>query len=574
MVDINDKEFRPFGFNITIYIYQHAGGIKIGSRLRIGLLLERDVVPYWAAMAIERIRASEHADIALLILDHGPWDRHRSSSRGSPLYRIHAWYDQARHGNGQDPTVDVGIPPGLERVDRMRLGRREGAPRSLAEGDMSAIKGQDLDVILDIGGVTPIRDLSECSRYGTLSFHPCDGRCYDGRYAGFWEAVDRVPVTGSHVIRVKDGVATVVYRSFSHTITWSEKRNREQVYNKGISFLPRMVEALYRWGEAAIASEERVPLADEEAPSRPAPGNWDILRYVARLAPTNARNIASSITTEEQIAVRYRLGDGIPESFEGFTTLIPPKHLWWADPIVTRQDDDFYIFIEELALPRSRNLGHISVIKVDAEGRYQAPVPVLQRPYHLSYPFVFQHDGRHYMVPESSGARTIELYEAVEFPYRWEHVMDLMKNVHAHDTTLIRRDGRWWMFTNIMENPGAPVDDELFIFHSRDLLSEEWTPHPLNPVVTDVRTARPAGPFCERGGFLYRPSQDCSVCYGYAVNINRVVELSERSYRESLSNRIEPGHFENTTRVHTFSHMKGFTAVDTFFMRSRLRPGR
>ena len=65
--------------------------------------------------------------------------------------------------------------------------------------------------------------------------------------------------------QVKDGVATVVYRSFSHTITWSEKRNREQVYHKGISFLPRMVEALYQRGEAAIASEERVPLVGEAA---------------------------------------------------------------------------------------------------------------------------------------------------------------------------------------------------------------------------------------------------------------------------------------------------------------------
>jgi len=334
------------------------------------------------------------------------------------------------------------------------------------------------------------------------------------------------------------------------------------------------VEGLYHRGEDAITSDELIPLIDGAVPSRPAPGNWDILRYFARLAPMNARNITSSIIYEEQIAVRYRLGDDIPESFEGFTTLIPPKHLWWADPIVTKQDDDFYIFIEELTLPRSRNLGHISVIKVDSEGRYQAPVPVLKRPYHLSYPFIFQHDGRHYMVPESSGAHTIELYEAVEFPYRWEHVMDFMKDVHAHDTTLVRRDGLWWMFTNMMENPGAPVDDELFIFHSQDLLSDEWVPHPMNPVVSDVRTARPAGPFCERDGVLYRPSQDCSICYGHAVNINRVVELNERNYRESLSNRIEPSHFENATRVHTFSHMRGFTAVDTFFMRRRLRPGR
>ncbi len=41
------------------------------------------------------------------------------------------------------------------------------------------------------------------------------------------------------------------------------------------------------------------------------------------------------------------------------------------------------------------NKGHISVIRMDEQGVYSEPVKVLERPYHLSYPFVFEWEGVH-----------------------------------------------------------------------------------------------------------------------------------------------------------------------------------
>ena len=39
------------------------------------------------------------------------------------------------------------------------------------------------------------------------------------------------------------------------------------------------------------------------------------------------------------------------------------------------------------------------------------PVPVFTPPYHTSYPHVFAHAGRLFMIPETSHHRTIDLYE-------------------------------------------------------------------------------------------------------------------------------------------------------------------
>ena len=43
---------------------------------------------------------------------------------------------------------------------------------------------------------------------------------------------------------------------------------------------------------------------------------------------------------------------------------------------------------------------------------------VLKADFHLSYPFVFQHEGRVFMMPEGNSALT--LYESVNFPLEWK----------------------------------------------------------------------------------------------------------------------------------------------------------
>ncbi len=108
-----------------------------------------------------------------------------------------------------------------------------------------------------------------------------------------------------------------------------------------------------------------------------------------------------------------------------------------------------------------------------------------------------------YMVPESREKRVVSLHRAVEFPHRWQLVKNLMEEVDAVDATLLRHEGRWSLFANIVENPGASSFDELFLFSSDDLLTGSWTPHPCNPIVSDVRRARPAGRLFERDGELF-----------------------------------------------------------------------
>ena len=127
---------------------------------------------------------------------------------------------------------------------------------------------------------------------------------------------------------------------------------------------------------------------------------------------------------------------------------------------------------------------------------------VLERPYHLSYPFLFTYDGVTYMIPESSENGAVELYRADSFPDRWRFVRNLIPDIDAADATLVHENGKWWLFANVRQAPGVSPWDELFLFFSDDPVSGRWESHPMNPIVSDCRSARPAGAFIRRGGRL------------------------------------------------------------------------
>jgi hypothetical protein len=185
---------------------------------------------------------------------------------------------------------------------------------------------------------------------------------------------------------------------------------------------------------------------------------------------------------------------------------------------------------------------------------------VLNPGYHLSYPFMFTWRGEHFMIPESVDEARVELYRAVRPPYEWQLEQVLMKDIRLADCTLAELDGKWWMFANSPVH-GASYWDELHLFHAPSPMGP-WTPHRLNPVVSDVRTARPAGGLFQRGRTWYRPSQDSSGGYGSATNIQRIVRLDEHWYEEETVARLLPKWQPGLTGVHTVNALGGLTVID------------
>ncbi|WP_309383815.1 glucosamine inositolphosphorylceramide transferase family protein [Cerasicoccus frondis] len=225
-----------------------------------------------------------------------------------------------------------------------------------------------------------------------------------------------------------------------------------------------------------------------------------------------------------------KVGAGLPEDFASLGMLLPPKGRSWADPFPVVRDGRCWVFIEEVIHHPKK--GRLAVFELDEQGAPGPLTVILERDYHLSYPNVFAHGGEWWLVPESRANRTVDLYRCVEWPGKWVHEKTLMRDIEVVDATFWERDGRWWLFGGGPATPGGNASGRLSLWSADSPLSDQWTPHPQNPVIVEQACARPAGRLFEHEGQLIRPAQDCLQCYGFAVRLMQVEKLSETQYRE------------------------------------------
>src|SRR4029434_10255520 len=106
----------------------------------------------------------------------------------------------------------------------------------------------------------------------------------------------------------------------------------------------------------------------------------------------------------------------------------------------------------------------------------------------------------------------------------------MLSGIRAVDPTIVEHLGRWYLFTSVSE-AGGSTWDELFLFVA-DTPIGPWAPHPMNPIVSDVRCARPVGALFLRDGVLYRPGQNSEKTYGHSLAVLEVTELTPDRYAE------------------------------------------
>ncbi len=552
-------------------------------KLRVGLMLDSLELEAWQLRMIEQIQQGDYAEICLLILNGSPAEKRSFAKRlfsgwESRLFRLYVKTERAflRAFNlgGPDAFETFKAHSLFEGVERLTV-----KPRQLkfsdrfTDEDVAAIGERDLDVIVRLGFRIIKGGILGAARHGVWSFHHGDNQVVRGGAPGFWELFQGRHLTGSILQVLNEDLdnGLVLCRSWSSTARLFLSRSMNNYYWKTLSFLPRKLEELHlRGGEAFFRGVEALNRRPEFYSERlfKEPRNGEMIRlwigHTARYLAFKLRKLVNI----EQWVLWFHIGDSPSPSLWRYKAILPPKDRFWADPFVIERGGRWFIFVEDYRYGDKR--GRISVIEVDEKGRWTPARVVLEQPYHLSYPFLFEHGGELYMIPETLANRSIEAYRCVEFPDRWELAGKLMDEVDAVDATLLKHDGKWWLFANMVENPGASLMDELYVFWSHDPLGRDWTPHPANPVLSDVRSSRPAGRFFERDGRLFRPSQDSSRLYGYALTLNEVTALDEERFEERPWSRIEPNWHPRVMGVHTLSFAGRLTVVDAFYRRSRL----
>ncbi len=261
------------------------------------------------------------------------------------------------------------------------------------------------------------------------------------------------------------------------------------------------------------------------------------------------------------MAIAPDTGGDTPPSLKSFITLPCPDGIFRADPFLASDNDKTWLFFEELDLSEWK--GRLRVCEVRNDGTTGNVQTVLDKDWHLSWPNVFCHEGTWYMAPESGGHGVSTLYRAIEFPTQWEPVCDIKcGHTHVYDPVFFYQDNRWWMFASVGDH-GVRDYDELSLFWASDLTSGSWTPHPMNPVISDVSRARMAGQLSIHGGQLRRVAQDSRFRYGYGLVIHEIESLNTHSYQEReimrINSETDPG---NHRGIHTLNRAAGWWVVD------------
>lgn len=137
------------------------------------------------------------------------------------------------------------------------------------------------------------------------------------------------------------------------------------------------------------------------------------------------------------------------------------------------------------------------------------------------------------------------------------------------DPTIFQWNGKWWLFAL---DESCSKNTDLHVYFAENWQGA-WRAHPLNPVKTDIRSARPAGTPFVYDGKLYRPSQDCATHYGSATVVNEIMELSESDFYERPVTRVLPLQDSGYSYgLHTISEVGPFTLIDGAHKKSIFMP--
>lgn len=564
------------GFAHSVATAEYAAGPPAGDdrRLRVAVMLDSWSDRAWVAKIIEDIQRSDVARVVTVVVNGAKHSsRWRSLHKQLPflLYlvylRLDRWVFRHLFKIRRDAFDCVDLQPLLRGAEVLEVVPEQGNFTDRFDAaTIERLGQQHLDVMLRFGFRIIRGPILETARYGVWSFHHGDNREYRGGPPMFWEMYEGNPVCGVTLQILTDQLdgGKVIYRALEKTNFFSLYLNRNRNYMKAKESVMRRLRQIHASGWPALCELETY---SEQKPYTKAiyrpPRNLVMLYFLVRIGARAAWRALLDLLTEEQWFVAWRRrpqSAAVVPSFVGepLRLLRPPRGYFYADPFLMEHHGRQFIFFEDYDYASKRAI--ISYVELDPEGKPSKPRLAVSADCHLSYPYLFEHDGQIYMIPETRERHRLELWRADDFPERWKFDRVLIDGIGAVDASWLHHGNKYWLFAGVGVE-GALASSELHIFSSAAPFGP-WKPHRENPVVTTIRGARPAGRIFMRDGQLIRPGQDCAKVYGHQVNLYRVEQLDDAGYRETQIGIIPPDWLPGNLGTHTYNIDNQYETID------------
>lgn len=542
------------------------------TKLKIAILTDSDELQAWEFACLQAILDQNLAELVLEIRTKSP----KSSGKKSPwFYRIYRGLDRRLFGSKHDAFFKLKINslskseiPVLE-VSPIQTTYRDEFSRSA----LDQIGKSKPDLILRFGFRILTGGILTLPRLGVWSFHHGDPDYYRGGPPAFWEVMNAKPITGVVLQQLTEKLdqGKVLYSSFSQTDPLSVDRNANRIFWKSAFFPLRVLQQIELIGEEAWQNslEQQSPEGNPVSPLLRPPTTLSMLFLLGSLVSRNVVRKIKALTKKPH----WEIGYLNQNEFDWNTNTVPknpillpvaePITSYLADPFPVEYRGDTFLFYEDF--DKKTQKGRIGCGKLTETGLSNQKL-VLEEDWHLSYPFSFEQDGEHFLIPESADKGRIYRYRARNFPYEWEKG-GVFFPFEGYDPTILRYDNKYWLFINQRLHPGISPFDELFLYWCTDFLNPVWHAHPLNPIVSDVRFSRPAGAIFLEGKRLIRPAQDSGLRYGHQVIFREIKKLTETEYQEEPIGILSAAGVKGALGVHTFNQAGGKVFLDFYHRR-------
>ena len=450
-----------------------------------------------------------------------------------------------------------------KRVDLTPVFSRSGLIVRYSDEDIEKIESLNLDMMVrgNNRGILRGRILS-AAKEGILSFHHGDNRRNRGGPFGFWEVYLRWPSTG-FIIQILtedlDGGA-VVFRGSIMTQKFYLS-NAATIRSTSNPYLAKLILDYAATGRLP-APEEKVPYG---GPLFKTPSAVQSIRYVLR---TWIRLAVRGARTRLPVIRRWRSSWGIAflrgswrdASLRRGARIANPPGRYFADPFVITREDRTVCFVEDYSWRDGR--GRIAAIELSGGTDYRVLGAVIDEPFHMSFPYVLEQGNELYMIPETGAAKSIRIYKCVDFPLKWELCQSIrLDDEELFDAVAFEKDGLWWILAN--RDRTSKKGGGLLAFYSDSLLSGDWTPSALNPIVFDSGIERNGGVLDAQSGVPIRVRQRHGFdLYGAGISLARITNLTPSTFEEQEICLIEPNFFPKIKGCHHLHSNGRYTVYD------------
>ena len=398
-------------------------------------------------------------------------------------------------------------------------------------------------------------------KYGIWSFHHGDNRVNRGGPPCFWELIEKhenVGVTLQKLTPELDG-GKIIDRG-SYNPHWSWYKTKHIVYDSSITLLTKNLKLLTS-GKLNLSDSPSYNNKIYKYPSLRYSLQY-IIYFYKKLFIRVFEYLISSIYLKKYNHWSLAFDDGLffNSTVDNLIRVNTPKNEFWADPFLIERNKIKYIFFENYNY--GTKIGKISCGQIKGKKIINIQ-DVLVKDYHLSYPFIYEQNNEIFMIPESSANNRLEVYKCNRFPDSWSLYSTAFNGEKVKDCNIHKdQNDNLWIFLNKKYNNSDDCSD-LYIYKIDSLKFKKIYSHKLNPVITDSKVARNAGPLFYFDNKLFRPSQiNINGQYGVGININQISNLTLDEYNEQLVRQYTPNFDKKTNGLHHLHFKDDFFVVD------------